>query len=49
MVNGRQISFECNSGYFLSTEIHHYVCKTDGKWDNADLNPKCVQSKILKL
>ena len=45
VTNKREVTFDCDPGYFLSTETHHFICKNDGSWNSDDLNPKCIKSK----
>ena len=45
VTNKREITFNCDPGYFLSTETHHFICKNDGSWNSDDLNPKCIKCK----
>ena len=42
-VSERQITYKCNEGYFLSTEVQHFICKNDGNWNSDDLNPQCIK------
>ena len=45
----REVTFNCDPGYFLSTETHHFICKNDGNWNSDDLNPKCIKSKTFSF
>ena len=47
VTNSREVTFNCDPGYFLSTETHHFICKKDGNWNSDDLNPKCIKGKNL--
>ena len=42
----REITYNCDPGYFLSTETHHFICKNDGNWNSDDFNPKCIKSNM---
>lgn len=39
---GTTVTFKCNSGYKLSSNISEYTCKKNGNWSSQVVNPKCL-------
>ena len=41
-VVGTNITFKCDAGFKLTSNITEYVCQSNGNWNSKVLNPKCL-------
>lgn len=40
---GTKVTFKCNLGYKLTSNISEYVCQQNGSWSSQVLNPECLK------